>query len=573
MNGLRGIIGVRLGVVLFAAIPARAERATWEFADNDKSRQAVCPPWAFEMWMWEDDYNTAEAVWDYVNGCRKHDLPLRTVLIDSPWSTAYNDFIWDTRKYPEPKKMIDDLHARGLKVVLWMTCMINPNQYKDDCPGSATDFYHEAKEKGFLCNDGRLQKWWKGRGAFIDYTHPQALEWWHGLMDRVLLQGIDGWKVDGAGELFFPVGGRGRRGPITMPEYMDMFYRDCYQHLVRRNPEGVTMVRSVDVGQARYGGRHAPRDAAPVTWVGDQKKTWGDDGLGLALESSFRAMKKGYCVIGSDIGAFSGGSKQKIDRTLFLRWMQWSTFMPFFLNGGHGDHRPWMYDEDFQRIFHKYVWIHHELSPYFYSGVRRAHEGGPAFMTVLPGKWQYRLGDALLVAVVYQPERHRRVELPAGRWINYWDNAQVHTGPAKIDLEVADDRYPVFIRAGSIIPLNVTNAHAGHGTEASSAHLTLDVYPEANATVEFPLWDHTDGGTLTKLALQQPSEQKLTITMDGGVTRKYIIRILTDVAAKGVSVNGAALDRKAWRFDAADRRLWITTDSLKDGVVEVAFEK
>lgn len=550
-----------VGLVLVIGSVGRAERRLWELPSKDPSRQAICPAWAFEMWMWEDDQNNAAAVWDYVNGCAKHDLPLRTVLIDSPWSTAYNDFNWDTRLYPKPKQMIDDLHARGLKLVLWMTCMVNPNEYKKDCVGSPVDFYQEAKKKGYLCNDGKLQKWWKGRGGFIDYTNPEALEWWHGLMDRVLLQGVDGWKVDGAGELFFPMGGKGHKGRIKWLDYVDMFYRDCYRHTIHRNPDGVTMVRSVDVGQASYGGRHATRDAAPVTWVGDQEKTWGDDGLGLALDSTFRAVQKGYSVIGSDIAGFSGGGGKKIDRELFLRWMQWSTFMPFFLNGGHGDHRPWNYDAEFLRIFRKCAWIHHELSPFFYSLVREANKGGPCLLKVVPGKWQYTMGDALLVAVVYEPKRQRQVELPAGRWIDYWDNAKTHSGPKTIKMDVPDDRYPVFIRSGSIIPLNVVNDYAGHGTKASSGSVTLDVYPDAGRVAEFPLWDAS--GKVTRLSAGLAGD-KLTVGIGQGVARKYILRILTDRRPSEVTVGGRPMAAKAWRFDQADRRLRITTDKVKD---------
>jgi alpha-glucosidase (family GH31 glycosyl hydrolase) len=558
-------------LVALVAATYGAERPTWEFPDNDTSRQAICPPWAFEMWMWEDDINTSEAVWDMVDGCARHDLPLRAILIDSPWSTAYNDFVWDTKRYPEPRKMIDDLHGRGIKLLLWMTCMINPNEHKADCPGSAADFYHEAAKKGYLCNDGKLQKWWKGRGAFIDYTNPEALAWWHGLMDRVLLEGIDGWKVDGAGSLFFPIGGRGHKGPISTMEYVDLYYEDTYRHLISRNPEGVTMVRSVDVGQVSYGGRHAPRDAAPVTWVGDQSKTWDARGLGLALESSFRAMKKQYSMIGSDIGGYSGGRGEKQDRTLYLRWMQWSAFMPFFLNGGHGDHRPWMYDEEFQRIFRKFSWVHHELIPYLYSGVRRAHEGGPCLMQVLPGTWQYMLGDALMVAVIDEPTRHRQIQVPAGRWIEYGDNTASHTGPATIEADVPDDGYPVFIRAGSIIPLNVTNDRAGHGSKESAGAITLDVYPESGTAAEFPLWDHAEGGKLTKLTAAF-ADRTLTVRMNEGLARKYVLRVLADKAPHSVVIDGTAVARDAWRHDPGDHRLWITTGLVRDAEVQVLFD-
>jgi alpha-glucosidase (family GH31 glycosyl hydrolase) len=58
--------------------------------------------------------------------------------------------------------------------------------------------YNEAKQKNFFLNNGTTIKWWQGVGSFLDYTHPQALEWWHKQMvDNVLSLGIDGWKTDG----------------------------------------------------------------------------------------------------------------------------------------------------------------------------------------------------------------------------------------------------------------------------------------------------------------------------------------------------------------------------------------
>ena len=77
-----------IALTLLVVDRATAERLLWELPDNDRSRQAICPRWAFEMWMWEDDQNTARAVTDYVEGCAKHDLPLRAVLIDSPPFTS-----------------------------------------------------------------------------------------------------------------------------------------------------------------------------------------------------------------------------------------------------------------------------------------------------------------------------------------------------------------------------------------------------------------------------------------------------------------------------------------------------
>lgn len=42
-------------------------------------------------------------------------------------------------------------------------------------------------------------KWWKGWGAFLDYTNPKAVKWWHNQLDNVLSLGLDAWKLDGTG--------------------------------------------------------------------------------------------------------------------------------------------------------------------------------------------------------------------------------------------------------------------------------------------------------------------------------------------------------------------------------------
>ena len=109
----------------------------------------VTPTWALECWLWEDDVNTADAVLELLAGYEQHDIPVRTILIDSPWSTRYNDFQVDEARYPDPAAFFTGLEERGYRVVLWMTCMVN-SESDDTAIRDASDWYAEARDQGYL---------------------------------------------------------------------------------------------------------------------------------------------------------------------------------------------------------------------------------------------------------------------------------------------------------------------------------------------------------------------------------------------------------------------------------------
>ena len=114
-------------VLLLAGVASEGRPADGPLQGNimqsnvDTSSPAVAAPWSMKPWLWEDDVNNSEAVWDLVDGCRDHDLPLGAVLLDSPWATRYNNFRFDEKRYPDPRGMIDALHKRSVRIVLWMT--------------------------------------------------------------------------------------------------------------------------------------------------------------------------------------------------------------------------------------------------------------------------------------------------------------------------------------------------------------------------------------------------------------------------------------------------------------------
>ena len=218
--------------------------------------------------------------------------------------------------------MIDALHKRDVRCVLWMTNVINTPDSLADAPGDDEDLYTFGKEHGYFVNGGTPVKWWKGSGAMIDYTNPEAVAWWHRLLDRTLALGVDGWKMDGSAELFLLTRRQTVRGTLTPRDYLDLYYRDTLHYCRAWRPDFVTMVRSVDIANSRGNDQpHAPFDAAPLTWTGDQRHSWTDKGLEEAIRSGFRALKRGYPSVSSDSGGYQSAPKPAVGmpRLVYLR--------------------------------------------------------------------------------------------------------------------------------------------------------------------------------------------------------------------------------------------------------------
>ena len=455
------------------------------------------PRWAFEPWI-SKDISTADDTRDFVGGFQSRDIPVGVVVLDSPWETQYNTFVPSPSRYPGFPELVSELGAGGVRVVLWVTQMVNTTSFDFEDGGDsyvgASPNFDEGLECGFFVNEGQTFGWWKGVGAAVDFFDPRAAAWWHRQQDPLLEMGVAGFKLDFGDSYVRSDFIDTAKGKVLHQDYSEAYYRDFYAYGVsKRGPdEFVTMVRPWDESYDFEGRFFARKEHAPVGWVGDNRRDWV--GLADALDHIFRSAGAGYVVLGSDIGGYLDRDDKTLEPVAFdfdvlARWTAMGALMPFMELHGRANLAPWTVPEspdEMVALWRYWATLHHELVPFFYSLAEEAYaSGGPILHpegepAAWPGDYRYRLGEAFLVAPILDGTGQRAVALPSGaRWLDWWDPAgDPIDGGQTVVADAADrSRIPLFVREGAIVPLAVEGDATGLGTAASAGHLTVLAYP------------------------------------------------------------------------------------------------
>ena len=503
------------------------------------------PLWAHEHWVWENE-GTQESITQMVEDYLALGIPVGAIIIDRPWATDSNTFVPDPERYPDLADYVGQWQASGLRVMIWATSVINEE---------ASNF-REAKDKGYFLSNGKTVKWWGGKGAFIDYDNPEAVKWWHGQMDQILDMDIDGWKID-ASDMYMitllPAWGKG--GLVGWNKYKKQTYGDFY-HYTREKLGNDRLISARPAEDFLDIGLPLPftgRDINFAGWVGDQDHSW--EGLKRALDSLFVSSMYNHVSSGSDIGGFRSGQTGAYDppKEVFLRWAQLGAFCPVMENGGGGEHRPWMFDDETAAIYKKFTLLHHTLIPYIYSQAAYSYERRQPTMRPQAGMYQYLLGDDILVAPMYKEGKDRKILFPKGEWIYMFDESRRYSGIKKLNFPL--DEFPAFLRKGAIIPLDQADVNG----------LTVAVYPEKGAR-EFGLYEENKEGSM--LSYTKTGD---ALTLKSTATdRSLLFRVYGEPAPRSVQLGGVAMARAASLEDLKA----MTADGylVQDGVLWIAVK-
>ena len=257
---------------------------------------------------------------------------------------------------------------------MWATSMINVENPD----------YTMCVDNKYLVRNGngvaRPIHWWHGDGGLLDYSNPNALAWWHSKMDLVLDVGVDGFKTDGTDPYIIEyqlltdaLGYEDQK--LTYRQYADYYYGDFFDYTrEKRGKSGLIMSRPVDcfdnvnIGCMPF----SPKRVMYSGWVGDDDPSY--QGLRSCARKVIFSAQANYTNFGCDIGGYRGITTGQKD--LFIRWAQLGAFLPLMENGGGGEHRPWMYDEQTTAIYRQYVLEHYSLIPYLLTLGNQAREKG-----------------------------------------------------------------------------------------------------------------------------------------------------------------------------------------------------
>ena len=343
------------------------------------------------------------AVLSFAKEIKDRGFPASQIEIDDDWTPYYGDMTFDPRKFPDAKKMIEEIHENGSRVTLWVHPFSSPMS--------------SAAGRPYWLKAGVLPGyyfWWNGVGKYLDVTNPDAVAWYQANLEALKGDlGVDSFKFD-AGEMnWFPPMARSMEPLVNPSAYSTKYARMC-----------ADIDKDLRIQEVRVGFR--TQDLPVMVRMMDKQSRWGEDkGLCTLIPHALTFGIIGYPFVLPDmIGGNAYDATGWPDRELYIRWLQASTFLPVL----QFSVVPWHYDDEVVDITRTMVALHEEYADLILRLSREAVETGAPI--VRPLWWiapqdedalvvdsEFLVGNELLVApVLQQGARQRDLYLPAGQW-------------------------------------------------------------------------------------------------------------------------------------------------------------
>ncbi|KAM9392617.1 myogenesis-regulating glycosidase-like [Pholidichthys leucotaenia] len=395
------------------------------------------PVWS--TWALHKTAVTQEKLLHYASDIIKHGFTYSHLELDDRYTADYGEFDFDPQKFPNTSEMFDKLREDGFHVTLWTHPFINYDSVN----------FGEAVEKGLFVREPSgelpaLVRWWNGIGGILDFTNPQAREWYSSRLSELKNRyDINSFKFD-AGETSYLPRQFSTHVPLSDPSTFTRRYTEMAVPYSER-------------AELRVG--YQSQNISCFFRIIDRDSVWGYElGLKSIIPTVLTIGILGYQFVLPDMiggnaypshtAAWLNGTSGLPDRELYIRWLELSAFMPAM----QFSIPPWAYDQEVVEIAQKFTELHEKL-----VAPRVLELAGEVLNTgdpiIRPLWWianadetaykidsQFLIGDDLMVAPVLEPGKQERdIYLPAGRWRSYkgehYDKGPMYLTDYPVDLD------------------------------------------------------------------------------------------------------------------------------------------
>jgi alpha-D-xyloside xylohydrolase len=446
--------------------------------------------WAYGFWQCKNRYKSQDEILGVARKYRDLHIPVDDIVQDWFWWVRKGEFAFN-KNYPDPKAMVDQLHSENFHLMISIWPFFEP--------GSKN--YDYMQSKGWFVDKFKYAKppYHTDAMAVYDATSPEARKYYWDEVNKGLFRiGADAWWMD-----------------TTEPETEGQEDNILIGHQLAAG-SGNRFVNAYPLldTQAVYQGQRSASDKkrvyilsrsafagsqrnAVTAWSGDINSDWFSYRRQIPAGLNFALSGIPYWT--TDVGGFVFGSPaDPAFRELFVRWFQYATFNPILRV--HGTRNPdenelWSYGPDAQTILVNFDRLRYRMLPYIYSLAWKTTSESYTPMRPLAMDFrtdvraqntgdEFMYGPAFLVNPVTEPAATtRQVYLPDAKWYDFWTGSAL-VGGRPINADAPLDRLPLYVRAGSILPLGPEEEWS---TEKAADPIELRIYRGANG--EFTLYE------------------------------------------------------------------------------------
>jgi len=525
--------------------------------------------WAYGYWQCKNRYDSQQELLNIAQKYRDLHIPLDNIVQDWFWWNTMGEPVFN-KNYPDPKAMVDSLHDKHVHLMISVWPYFRPG----------SPVYDDMDKQGFFIDRTKVAGFHPARMALYDAFNPKARDYYWGLMNKALFEiGADAWWLDttepeteGRADNLLTTNkvaiGNGARYANEFPL---MTTTAVYEGQRKASDQKRVFILS----RSTYAG--AQRNAA-ATWSGDIDPNW--ETFRRQIPAGLNYSLSGLPYWTTDIGGFVvANPDDPAYRELYVRWFEFGAFCPIFRAHGTrttNQNEIWSYGPDAQKILTSYDRLRYRLMPYIYSLAWRTTHEGYSIMRPLVSDFrgdvraqnigdQFLFGPSILVNPVTEPgATQRRIYLPDATWTDFWTGVSMRGGKS-LDVEAPLDREPLFVRAGSIVPLGPDLQYAA---EKPADPIELRIYPGADGS--FTLYEdegdtyNYEKGTFATIPIRWDNNSRMLTIGDSagsfpGMLQQRTFRIVVVRPGHGTGIEPTGEPERSIRYDGKQQSVHFET--------------